>query len=31
VVNMAAGSQPALHERFRALTQQLFPASDLPV
>jgi len=30
VVNMAAGSQPALHERFRALAQQLFPASDLP-
>jgi len=30
VVNMAAGSQPALYERFRALAQQLFPASDLP-
>lgn len=30
VVNMAAGSQQALHERFRALARQLFPASDLP-
>jgi len=30
VVNMGAGSQQGLHERFRALARQLFPASDLP-
>jgi len=30
VVNMAAGSQAALYERFVALTRRLFPASDLP-
>lgn len=30
VVNMAAGSPAALHERFRALAHKLFPASDLP-
>jgi hypothetical protein len=30
VVNMAARSPGDLHARFRALSQQLFPASDLP-
>jgi hypothetical protein len=30
VVNMGAGSQEGLYERFRALARQLFPASDLP-